>query len=536
MDKLTCGEAIAYLLKDYGVETVFGIPGVHTLELYRGITNSGIRHVLARNECGAGFMADGYARATGKPGVCIVISGPGVTNITTPLGQAYNASIPMLVVSSVTRSDSLGMGWGDAHEVREQIAVTRPLTGLSLHVEELDQVTEVFSQAFQTLNNRRPRPVHIEIPIDLLKTESASFTALEIGGSPKDENLNCDPLSFDMAAELLSNAQNPMVLCGAGCKGSESIVTLIEKIQSPVFTSNSGKGILSEDHPLSLGCSISRAPILEKISNADVLFAVGTELSDADNFTTGLPINGKLIRVDMDPSKLNDRYQATVAINGDVEETCREISSRISSNVFASDASERYKEVKRLLELAFAPEYDAENLHHSALKGLRSALPTGSLIFADMAQVAYSGCLRFHCNVENEWHFAGGFGALGAALPQAIGAKIADCSANVSVLIGDGGLMFTLPEVMVAVDLELSIPIIVWENSGFAEIRDEMTRNGIAPFAVRPTFPNLLRLSESFGCNYEKVNNSDTLEEAVKEALTKSGPTFVHVSEREFIV
>ena len=169
MTKKTCGEALMHLLEDYGVTTVFGIPGEHTLELYRGIEGSKVRHVTPRNEQGAGFMADGYARASGCPGVCTIISGPGVTNAATPIAQAYADSIPMLIISSANDSPSLGKGWGRLHETTDLCAITAPITAFSAMVHDPSEVPELIAQAFTVFGSRRPRPVHIAIPIDVME-------------------------------------------------------------------------------------------------------------------------------------------------------------------------------------------------------------------------------------------------------------------------------------------------------------------------------------------------------------------------------
>jgi len=166
--QITCGQALIRLLEQYEVDTVFGIPGVHNLTLYQGLADSTIRHVQARHEQGAGFMADGYARATGKPGVCILISGPGVTNATTPLGQAYADSIPVLLISSVTAAYTLGKGWGCLHEITNQQAVTAPLTALSATALSPEDLPELIGQAYAIFKSARPRPVHISIPLDVL--------------------------------------------------------------------------------------------------------------------------------------------------------------------------------------------------------------------------------------------------------------------------------------------------------------------------------------------------------------------------------
>ncbi|MGH6928949.1 MAG: thiamine pyrophosphate-binding protein, partial [Dongiaceae bacterium] len=164
----TCGQAAIALLERYGVDTVFGIPGVHTLELYRGLADSTIRHVAVRHEQGAGFMADGYARASGKPGVCVLITGPGMTNAATPIGQAYSDSVPMLVLSSVNATDDLGKGRGRLHEITSQQAAMAPLTAFSRTVRRVEDLSPAYADAYRIFEAGRPRPVHIELPLDLL--------------------------------------------------------------------------------------------------------------------------------------------------------------------------------------------------------------------------------------------------------------------------------------------------------------------------------------------------------------------------------
>ena len=165
----TCGEALMQLLEEYGVSTIFGIPGEHTLELYRGIAKSNMHAVTPRNEQGASFMADGYARVTGKPGVCTIITGPGVTNAATGIGQAYADSIPMLVISSANDRASLGKGWGRLHETPDLCAITKPITAFSVMVQDPSEVPELIAQAYTVFNSGRPRPAHIAIPIDVME-------------------------------------------------------------------------------------------------------------------------------------------------------------------------------------------------------------------------------------------------------------------------------------------------------------------------------------------------------------------------------
>ena len=204
---VSCGEALISLLESYDVDTVFGIPGVHTLDLYRGLAHSNIRHVQARNEQGAGFMADGYARLGGKPGVCVLISGPGVTNACTPMGQSFADSIPVLVISSTTASYSLGKGWGCLHEVTDLEAVTRPLTALSATAGSPDDLEELIGQAFSIFASERPRPVHIAIPIDVLAQPVSTTWQRRVVPAPPAPAGS----AIREAAALLHQAERPLI-------------------------------------------------------------------------------------------------------------------------------------------------------------------------------------------------------------------------------------------------------------------------------------------------------------------------------------
>lgn len=243
-DTLTGGQALVRLLANYQVDTVFGIPGVHTLELYRGLPGSGIRHVLTRHEQGAGFMADGYARVTGKPGVCFVITGPGVTNASTPIGQAYADSIPMLVISSVNHTASLGKGWGCLHETQDQRALTAPITAFSAVALTPEDLPELIARAYAVFDSERPRPVHISVPLDVLAAPIARDWTAEVVRRPTRGVPAIEVLAA--AAAKLSAANRPMIIAGGGAlNAGAEVQQLSQRLAAPVFTSVAGKGLLA---------------------------------------------------------------------------------------------------------------------------------------------------------------------------------------------------------------------------------------------------------------------------------------------------
>jgi thiamine pyrophosphate-dependent acetolactate synthase large subunit-like protein len=310
------------LLEAYGVTTVFGIPGEHTLELYRGIEKSNLRAVTPRNEQGASFMADGYARVTGEPGVCTLITGPGVTNAATGIGQAYADSIPMLVISSANDSPSLGRGWGRLHETTDLCAITRPITAFSEMVLDPVELPGLLARAFAVFRSQRPRPVHIAIPLDVMeKPVSDNWQARASGKLPT-------PALFEInaAAELLIKAKKPLMVVGGGAQmASAGVSALAERLNAGVIASNAGKGVVSDRNPLSLGGGIISPAIQRYLASADVVLAIGTELAEADSFIYDLKIRGKIIRVDIDPARFRDAFPAEVEILGDARVACQQL-------------------------------------------------------------------------------------------------------------------------------------------------------------------------------------------------------------------
>ena len=293
MSTQTCGEAVMALLAAYEVDTVFGMAGTMTVELYRGIGSSGIRHVQCRNEQGASLMADGYARATGKPGVCTIIAGPGVTNAATGIAQAYSDSQPMLVLSGACVTTTQGKGWAAIHELPDQAAVTAGFTAFSAMIRYPEEVPELVARAYAVFRGTRPRPVHLSLPRDVLpEVVQGGWKTRRAPSLPMP-----DLAAIDEAAVHLAKAKRPLILVGGGAVGTgEALKAIAEQIGAPVLSTNAGKGILPESHPLSLGASIVQAPSQQALADADVVLLVGTEVGQGDHFLPALEIPGDIIQ------------------------------------------------------------------------------------------------------------------------------------------------------------------------------------------------------------------------------------------------
>ena len=273
MTKRTCGQALPYLLAEYGVDTVFGMPGVHSLEFYRTIEQAGIRHIGVRHEQGAGFMADGYARACGKPGVCTLISGPGVTNVSTPLGQAYSDSVPLLILSTVIAREDIGMNRGMLHEISDQRAVTAPLTAISEVIWDEQQMPGHLARAMAMFASTRPRPAHLSFPLDVLEKE------LEIMPKPMALPQRPWPSSAGVKAiaKLIEESNQIVILLGGGAiESGAATESILEKTGALLATTIAGKGAVPESHPQSLGSTLQRVETRKLIAQADLVVAVGT--------------------------------------------------------------------------------------------------------------------------------------------------------------------------------------------------------------------------------------------------------------------
>lgn len=523
---ITCGEATMRLLARYGVTTVFGIPGVHTLDFCRGL-HGDIKHVQARNEMGAGFMAEGWARATGKPGVALVISGPGVTNAATPVGQAYADSLPLLLLSAEPPSNSIGKGWGVLHEVTEQKKVTEPLTALSATAMRPADVPELLAQAFTIFASGRPRPVHLSIPIDV----QAELVDDVWEAVPPPGRAEAPSAQLEAAAAMLSDARRPLIMVGGGAADAGApLKAIAESLGAPVLASTAGKGIVPDDHPLSLSGATVRPEVLAYVAKADVVLAVGTELSETDSFVDRLPLNGRLIRVDIEPRKLTDLYPADLGILGDATAAARGICEALAGHR-SNRRGEAHTEVAEL-RAAIAGALSASEQRHSRLLTLMDEIAPSDITWSgDACQLVYTGAFRLPVRKPRQWFYPAGYCALGNALPNAIGAKMAKPAGPVAVMVGDGGFMFTMPELLTAAELKLPIAVVIWENDGLKQIQDDMDSRNISRVGVEGINPDFVALAHACHCHGVRPDGADAFTSAFKGALSADRPTVIVVRE-----
>jgi 5-guanidino-2-oxopentanoate decarboxylase len=514
------------LLAAYGVDTAFGMAGTMTVELYRGMAAAGVRHVQCRNEQGASLMADGYARATGKPGVCTIIAGPGVTNAATGIAQAYCDSQPMLVLSGACATLTQGKGWGAIHELADQAAVTAGFTAFSAMIRYPQELPELIARAYALFRGSRPRPVHLSLPRDVLPLPvDAEWTTRRAPSMPMP-----DPTVIEEAAVRLAQAKRPLILVGGGALGTrEALIEIAERLGAPVLSTNAGKGILPDSHPLSLGCSILQEASQQALADADVVLLVGSQVGSGDHFLPKLEIAGDIIRIDIDPEELTAVYSAAVPIQADARAAMRALSSSLSGRKQATQRARGEGRVREILARNAAKLTDVERLHVRVWETLRSVLPPDAIVMGDASQIVYTGCFAMPMELERCWYYSGTYCALGVALPMAIGAKIGAPNRPVIAVAGDGGLMFTINELATAAEEQLALPVLVWNNDALKEIVDQMDRRQIPRIGVEPKSPDFVRLAESVGCYAVRATSGEHLAQSVRAALVTDRPTLIEV-------
>ena len=523
---ISTGVYLTHLLRAYGVEVVFGIPGVHTVELYRGLAGSGVRHVTPRHEQGAGFMADGYARASGKPGVCFIITGPGMTNIVTAMGQAYGDSVPMLVISTVNAHGRMGSGEGWLHELPNQQALVSGVAAFSRTVNRPEELAGVLAQAFAVFEGARPRPVHIELPINVMLADA--------GHLPMPEPVRftrpaAPPEVLDEIAGALRGAARPVILAGGGAARSEA-GALAERIGAPLVMTVNARGLLPPGHPLGVSVSPSLPSVREVVAEADVVLALGTEFGSTDydfNEDGGFAIRGDLIRVDLDPVQIARGRMAgknaKLGVVADCAGLVQGLLARLTPPAKPLPEAEARASRARSGLADIGPAY----LRDLAMLTLvRDTLP-GVRFVGDSTQLTYAGNSGYEAAGPGSWYnSATGYGTLGYGLPAAIGAKLAD-DRPVVAISGDGGLQFSLSELASAAEAEVPVILLLHDNSGYGEIKNYMIAKNIPTLGVDIYTPDLAVIASASGWHVERVTAAAALPGFLREGAARKGPTLL---------
>jgi thiamine pyrophosphate-dependent acetolactate synthase large subunit-like protein len=524
------GAAVVETLAAHGVDTVFGIPGTHNLELYRHLAPCGIRAVTPRHEQGAGYAAEGYARVSGRPGVVLTTSGPGLTNAMTAAATAYAESQPMLVLSPGVPTGTEGRDLGRLHETKDASGAMDRLVRWSRRVAGPEEAADAVTAAFAAFRGTRPRPVHVEIPLDVLERPW--------GGSPWVGAVTAAPApdaaDVRRAATLLAGARRPLVLAGGGAVDAAAEVrALAEALGAPVATTVNGKGVLDESHPLAVGSAVRLRALQKAAADSDALLVVGSELGDSDLWEGRITAEN-VIRCDIEPGQLHKNCPAGVTLLGDAATTLRALlealSPRPTNAPFAGTGGAPAVRARELRDACRAEARAEAGSYEEINAAVRAALPADSVLAGDSSQVTYRGSVHFFdVPAPRRFCYTPGYATLGYGLPAAIGASLARPGEPAAVLLGDGAFLFSVQELATAVDLRLPLPIVVADNGGYREIRDQQEERGIPPVGVDLPVPDLAALATAFGAHGVRTSDPGALTALVADALSADRPTVIHL-------
>ncbi|KJL42553.1 thiamine pyrophosphate-binding protein [Microbacterium trichothecenolyticum] len=523
----TTGRAVLETVRNYGVTAVFGIPGTHNLELYRPLEGLGMRAVTNRHEQGSGYGADGWAQQTGLPGVVITTSGPGLQNAMSAIGTAFCESRPLLVISPGVALGAEFRDVGTLHETKDATAMVGAIAEWSRRVTTAADAVDAVHDAFALFRTGRPRPVHIEIPLDVLEAP-ADVPAAAREARPAPAPVRGDAAAVRDAAKLLTDAARPVIVAGGGAtRAGRAITALAERLGAPVVTTLNGKATVDEHHPLSLGSSLRLEAARRVAEDADVLLVLGSKLGEAELWAPRLDARGAVVRVDISAAQLHKNLDASVGIVGDC--------TAVAEDLLAALADEPRALRDVTAERAAIAAETAGILPGTVAlaETLAAALPPDAIVSGDSSQIVYlalANVLRQSC--PHSLLYTPTYATLGYGLPAAIGARIAQPAVGgrpVVAVVGDGALMFCVNELVTAVEQRLDLTVVCVDNGGYAEIKQNEVDRGIRPVGVDLVQPDWVALANAFGATGRRAETSDDIAAALGEALAAGGVQLVHI-------
>jgi acetolactate synthase I/II/III large subunit len=507
-----------------GVDTIFGLPGGQLDHFFDAIYAAGdrIRLIGTRHEQGAAYMAFGYARSTGKVGTYCVVPGPGVLNTAAALCTAYACNAPVLCLTGQIPSTAIGRGRGELHELPDQLATLRTLTKWAARIEHPTQVADLVNQAFRELRSGRPRPVSLEMPMDIMALQ----TSLPESSSPASGVQGTAPLDMsgiEQAAQLIAAAEFPMIYVGGGAiDAAEEIRELAQRLQAPVVSFRAGRGIVSDEHELSLTLPGGHR-LWPKV---DLLIGIGSRLMEPLHHWGRSP-HLKVVRIDIDPVEMTRLGAPDVGILGDARPAVQALIEAVRSLPRpARGASEAVSAAK----LTVARDIQKIQPQLAYLDAIRAALPRDGIFCDEITQCGFASWYGFPVYRPRSHINCGYQGTLGYGFATALGVKVAHPDKAVVAIAGDGGFMFNVQELATAVQYKIALVTIIFNSNSFSNVkRQQQEWFGNRIIASDLVNPDFVKLAQSFGAAGMRVNSPKELREALHKAFAESGPTLIEV-------
>jgi acetolactate synthase I/II/III large subunit len=519
-------------LEHEGVETIFGVPGGAILPAYDPLLDSPIRHVLARHEQGAGHMAEGYAMSTGRVGVVMATSGPGVTNLITPLQNAKMDSTPLVAVTGQVNSGAIG---SDAFQEAYTTGLAMHCTKHSYLVTDADDIPNVVHEAFHLASTGRPGPVLIDLPKDILQTQT-SWSEPSLAGLPGYKpTTHGHPKQIKAAVEMIENAERPVLYVGGGvinAGASSELVEFAEMVNVPVVTTLMARGAIPDRHRLALGMPGMHGlyAATTAIQKADVLVSLGARFDDrVTGSVADFAPNARVIHVDVDPAEIGKVRNAEIPIVGDAKHVLRALIERVLAKRDASDAPWR-KEWFELIDswqgtypLAYTQEQDGPIKTQYFIERLHAITGGEAVVAAGVGQHQMWASQFWGFDNPRSWVNSGGLGTMGFAIPAAIGAKTARPDDLVFALDGDGCFQMTFQELITATTENIPVKVVVFNNAGYGMVKQWQNlfyEGRISATYLDPGVPDYPKLAEAMGCVGLRATHPDEVDVVIEKSLT----------------
>jgi len=520
MARLTGGEALAKQLAREGIRVVFGLPGVQLYGAIAGLRDEpSIRFITARHEQATTYMADGYARAGGGIGAALVVPGPGLLNAAAGLSTAYSASSPVLMIAGQVPRRNIGRDVGVLHEVNDQMEAMAGVTKWRRRVLEVGDVAGAVRAAVRQLKSGRPRPVHIEIPPDVLEEEGEVTLLPPAEG---DRAAAPEPV-IARAVEMLLAAQRPVIYAGGGAVLSgaqEALVAIAEHLQAGIATTAEGKGVVNESTDLSLGAALwPKNPLRRYLDAADVVLVVGSRLAIA-----GLSPTQQVIQVDIDPDEIGRNHGQTHGLVGDARLTLERMLERLRAS-----AARPSRKAEREAVRAEIAALDTQEPNAPITKSLRAATPEDAVVIAGMTQIGYYSRPFWPVYRPRTYLTSSYSGNLGFEYPTALGAKIACPDRPVIAICGDGGFMYNAQEMSTAVKYGINVVAVVFNDEAFGNVSRDLDEAWGGTFAAELKNPDFMKLADAYGVVGMRAEKPTDVGDLVRKALALERPVLIEV-------
>jgi len=520
--RMTGGEAIVAGLLRHRIDTLFGIPGVQTYGLFDALYHAGtrIRVLHPRHEQTTAYMAFGYAKVTGRPGVFSVVPGPGMLNASAAVASAFGASAPVLCVTGQVPSAYIGSGLGHLHELPDQLTTMRSIMKWAARIDHPSEAPATLDEAFRQLTTGRPRPVAVEMPWEIFETSALVEWPEPVAPVRPPA---ADPELVGQAARLLASARNPMIMVGSGAQhASAEVRALAERLQAPVVSFRGGRGIVSDEHPLGFHCAAG----YRRWAETDVLLGIGSRLELKWFRWPKAPARLRLVNIDIDASQMA-RLKADVALVGDAQLACAALLADLERVGPARPSrTAEFCTVKQ----ATAAAIESVQPHVAYLAAMREVLPRDGYFVEEICQSGFTSFFGLPVYEPRTFVTCGHQGTLGFGYPMSLGVQTAYPAKQVLSVSGDGGFMFGVQELATAVQHGLNVVSVVFNNNSFGNVRrDQQRRFGGRVIAADLRNPDFMKLAESFGMAGYRARQPAELRSALERAFAAAAPALIEV-------